>query len=403
MSRAQRAREVQEAIDAAVLRILPLHGVDGLALTKVAEAAGLSNGPLYGRYDSSEDIALDLWDRLLRAHFVQLTTALANWLTDPDASMPTDLVTELESPSPETIAAVEIIAVARRFPLLADSVRDEIERVLETLCAEHPKFPDTILLPAISALVGITMYRGMLPSALVDWPRALGFVRDAANAPDVRAGTRLDAVPVELSIPTATTGDENLDAFVDAVMTVVSRVGFERTTAHRIARAAGHSFSTAYSHAGSKDELMRMAIGAMIAQIINTGDVIFMDLSGEDYVRAVVSLQRGLTADSNRALRQLRVESLLAAAHDEHLGDALRAILSDALGRVSTVFEGSRTAIDDAITTWHLSRAAGMGLVTVSLAAPRLADLDWTPFARVAQHVIERTVFSLVPGRPGAN
>ncbi len=393
---------MQDAIDAAALEILPRHGVDGLALTKVAEAAGLSNGPLYGRYDSSEDIALDLWDRFLREHFERLVTELAAWVADPSAAMSSSLHAELTAPSTATIAAVEIIAVARRFPLLADSVREQIERLLTRLRTDHPEFPETILAPAISVPIGITMYRGLLPSSSVDWPRALDSVRGATNDMKVRSGVTLDAPAIELTIPTASTGDATLDAFVDAVMSVVSRVGYERTTAHRIARAAGHSFSTAYAHASSKDELMRMAISLMIAQIISTGDVVFLELTGDDYVRSVVALQRGLTADSNRGLRQLRVESLLAAAHDETLGAALRASLTAALEGVSTVFDATLGSLDDAITTWHLSRAVGMGLVTASLAAPRLADLDWTPFARVAQHVIDEKVFTLVPGRAGS-
>ncbi len=66
VSRAQKTREVQEAITASALELLAAFGVDGLALTKIAAHAGMSNGPLYGRYDSAEDVALELWEEKLR-------------------------------------------------------------------------------------------------------------------------------------------------------------------------------------------------------------------------------------------------------------------------------------------------------------------------------------------------
>ena len=397
ISRAERARNVQTAIDAAALDLLCTHGLDGLALTKVAELASLSNGPLYGRYDSPEDIALDLWERCAREHFTTAVIEFADWLTTTGSDAPELGTRELEQPSPLTIAAVEIVAVARRFPLLADTVRTDLEALLTALARRRPELPTTLTTTALTVTIGRVMLRGLLPDEHTDWSRGAGFLRDVITDASKRTGPSYAPDPLALTMPSAASGDERLDVFIDAVASVVSRVGYERATAQRIARAAGQSFSSAYAHADSKDALMRAAISATIEQLIATGDVAFADLGGEDYLRAVVALERGLCSDTNRAIRTLRVETFLAALHHPELGEVLRASLTGALEFISSLFDPSLGSVADARAVWHVSRCVGIGTVTLSLAVPGLVDLDWTPFARLAQLVMEETVFGLIP------
>jgi len=144
VSRAQKTREVQEAITASALALLAANGVDGLALTKIAAHAGMSNGPLYGRYDSAEDVALELWESTLSDHYRKLILAFDEFASSPDAEPSEWLLSELTKPSTLTAAAVEVVAVARRLPLLADTIRSDIDSLFAKICENSPFLPPAL-------------------------------------------------------------------------------------------------------------------------------------------------------------------------------------------------------------------------------------------------------------------
>lgn len=394
LSRAQKTIEVQQRIDAAALEVLSTTGVDGLALTKVATAAGLSNGPLYGRYDSGEDIALELWEGGLRRHAARLMSEVDDYTSTAD-SVPSEwLVEQLTTPSAETIAAAEIIAVARRFPMLAETIRNDLDHELNWLRERHPDIPFALLLTRITIPIGAVLYHGLLPTDRPPWIEALTLARDAQFHPEFWDSPSRDRDATELPVPTPDTGDVILDEFVTAVMKVVARVGFEKTSSQRVARAAGHSFSSVYAHVQSKDDLMMFAIGATIDQIVTVGDQAFIGLQGEEYLDGVVALANGLVSDTNRTMRQLRAETLVAASHHPQLGDVIRDSFRSSLDLVANLLGTDEPAvIGPVIAFWHLTRAAGMGLTVLSLNTSTLPGTNWMPYARAAQHLANTTFF----------
>ena len=385
VSRAQKTREVQEAITASGLELLAANGVDGLALTKIAAHAGMSNGPLYGRYDSAEDVALELWEEKLRDHYKRLILEFDTFASSKDSEPSEWLLEELETPSALTAAAIEVVAVARRFPLLVDSVRDEVEALFQHICAAHPEIPPAVCSLRLTVPTGCILTSRSVPKSRPPWKEILLRFRQSALDPKNLNQQGLSATPVLLSIPTPDTGDVGLDEFVSAVMEVVARVGFEKTTAHRVARAAGHSFSSAYTHVGTKDELMHMAISQMMAQIWQTGTASFLELGPEEYKKAIIALQNGLVAESNRPIRQLRTETTVAMRHHTDLAAAGRKRTAASLAIVSDAVEKAYPdAVDAAAAFWHITAASGIGTVSLSLLADSFRNLDWTPVAAVA-------------------
>lgn len=395
VSRAQKTREVQQAITASALELLAANGVDGLALTKIATHAGMSNGPLYGRYDSAEDVALELWDEKLRDHFKRLILEFDTFASSTDSKPSEWLLQELETPSALTAAALEIVAVARRFPLLVDSVRDEVDSLFQHICAEHPDIPPSICSLRLTVPTGCVLTSRSVPKTRPPWKEILLRFRESALDPANLNQQGLTASPVSLSIPAPDTGDVGLDEFVYAVMEVVARVGFEKTTAHRVARAAGHSFSSAYTHVGTKDELMHMAIGQMMTQIWRTGTASFIELGPEEYKTAIIALQCGLVAESNRPIRQLRTETTVAMRHHTDLATAGRKRTAASLAIVSDAFEkadpAATAAAADAAAFWFLTAASGIGTVSLSLLTDAFRNLDWTPVAAVAYEMAYAT------------
>ncbi|CAB4545452.1 unannotated protein [freshwater metagenome] len=392
VSRAQKTREVQEAITASALELLAANGVDGLALTKIAAHAGMSNGPLYGRYDSAEDVALELWEEQLRDHYKRLILEFDTFASSKDSEPSEWLLQELDTPSALTAAAIEIVCVARRFPLLVDSVRDEVDSLFQHICAEHPDIPPAICSLRLTVPTGCVVNSRSVPKSRPPWMAILLRFRDSALDPANLNQQGLTASPVSLSIPAPDTGDVGLDEFVSAVMEVVARVGFEKTTAHRVARAAGHSFSSAYTHVGTKDELMHMAIGQMMTQIWQTGTASFLELSPEGYKTAILALQFGLLSESNRPIRQLRTETTVAMRHHTDLAAAGRKRTAASLAIVlDAVEKADPAATEDAAAFWYLTAANGMGTVSLSLLTDSFRDIDWTSLAAVAYEMAYAT------------
>ena len=394
---------MQEAITASALELLAANGVDGLALTKIAAHAGMSNGPLYGRYDSAEDVALELWDEKLGDHYKQLILEFDAFASSNDSEPTEWLLEELEAPSALTAAAVEIVAVARRFPLLVDSVRDEVEALFQTICAAHPDIPPAVCSLRLTVPTGCVLTSRSVPKTRPPWKEILLRFRQSALDPKNLNQQGLTATPVSFSMPAPDTGDVGLDEFVSAVMEVVARVGFEKTTAHRVARAAGHSFSSAYTHVGTKDELMHMAIGQMMTQIWQTGTASFLELGPEGYKNAIVALQCGLVAESNRPIRQLRTETTVAMRHHTDLAAAGRKRTAASLAIVSDAVEKSYPAAAAAAAAfWYLTAASGIGTVSLSLLTDTFRNLDWAPVAAVAYEMAYATTIEPLSKLPKA-
>jgi hypothetical protein len=130
---------------------------------------------------------------------------------------------------------------------------------------------------------------------------------------------------------------------------------------------------------------MHMAIGQMMTQIWRTGTASFLELSPEEYKTAIIALQIGLIAESNRPIRQLRTETTVAMRHHTDLAAAGRKRTAASLAIVlDAVEKADPAATEDAAAFWFLTAANGIGTVSLSLLTDTFRDLDWTPVAAVA-------------------
>lgn len=378
-------------ISAAAFELLASNGVDGLALTKVAAAAGLSTGPLYNRYDSGEDIALELWEESIRDHGARMIGDLATYLFSPEGELSEFLDEELLEFSSATIAYSEMMAVARRFPLLIDPLRDELERQIGILADSAPNLPMSIAAVPISLLLGLPAVRDVHPPCRIRWRDVL------AIAKSIIAERETWDLPARASqIPTyepvrPRTGDETLDVFVAAVMDVVSKVGYERTSAHRVARSAGRSFSSAYSHIGSKHELMIYALTATIEQTMTVGGADYLVESRDGYIDRMSSMWNLLVTDQARSVRHLRIETVLAANHHPDLREAMRSKIARDLAelpiRLGRDLDDDK--IDRANTLWCMIRALGTGQIVIINTTPILNDINWTSYSAAGRRLVE--------------
>lgn len=402
VSRAQKNRDTDEAIKSAALELVATTGVDGLALTKIADRAGFTTGALYNRFDSPEDVALELWETVLRDQFLRLVREFDEFMSSTDAEPSEWLLGELTDPSDLTAGAIETVAVARRFPLLVDSVRSDVDTVFRTLRSAPPDRPAAIRAIVLTIPVGCVLTSRYAPESRPPWRSKLLRLRSLAHDPSHLHRPPVRVEPTRIEYPAPDTGDAVLDDFVAAVMQVVARVGFERAAANRIARTAGHSFSSAYVHVRSKDELMHLAIGRLI-ELWLARSTRFASLDEDEYVTANVAWQQGLADDGNRAVRQFRAETVMAMRHHADLADTGRRCTEAAVDRYTAPLTGlDPSTIESAAGLWYLVDAHGVGLITLSLLIDAFATVDWTPAAQMAFEMVHEAIIEPLRGLAGA-
>jgi AcrR family transcriptional regulator len=401
VSRSQRSKEISEQILATALSLLATDGVDGMTMQRIAARAELSNGPLYGRYDTPEDILIDLWETELRPQLGWILAELSSWSAGTDPEPPARLLAELSEPSEQSQALIETLAVVRRYPFAGETIRSDVKHDLEGFVEAQPELPASVSLGQLTMVLG-SFFLGPifleiekdLATVVLGFIRALGQQRDAF-------GTQVgEVVPMEVPLPRPDTGDEAVDAFVAAVIQVVAQTGFERATTHRIARVAKRSYSSSYSHFASKDDLMAYALTAMIDKIFSVSFFVIHELPPEERLGATVATIQAYVSDQNRLWRQLRVESVVAARHHPDLGGALRANFEvnrdravDTMGGVSML---GPDAIEGVIDSWHLIRTLGFGLSVLFCATGSDDHLDWTPGVAALVAVLRASI----PGAP---
>jgi AcrR family transcriptional regulator len=114
--RSASSQENDERLLDAALDEIACVGIDRLGMSSVARRAGLTTGALYGRYENVNELAADVWTTRVRDAQFQFLDHAVRRLVDGDVSIAVaDVVRELSVPTRATIAALELLATARRI------------------------------------------------------------------------------------------------------------------------------------------------------------------------------------------------------------------------------------------------------------------------------------------------
>ncbi len=121
----------ERLLEAALVEIADV-GIDRLGMSGVARRAGLTTGALYGRYENVYELAAAVWTTRVRdTHFALLDRAVRA-LVDDDRSIPLgEVIQELVCPSRSTVAALELLATARRIDELDEVVTPAVEEWMQ--------------------------------------------------------------------------------------------------------------------------------------------------------------------------------------------------------------------------------------------------------------------------------
>lgn len=332
------------------------HGVDALGPTAVARRAGLTTGAVYGRYEDTTELVVDLW-------LNGLADAVADFFVTPFTAVPDVLAT----PPTPLVVGLETVAVAGRDNALAEVVHPPLVELIERLGA-GPGASD----PAHRArvLLGLAITCGLV--LLGDWGPAGGAVtrpvpllegEPGALGVEAAGGGEIDwegaAVrihrqllsestwPEAPSDPTSDAGrspwfpsrdeldpdDPTRSHLLFAAMEVIARSGVQRATVSRIARRAGLSHGAIYGPFGSKEDLVADAVRIVSAMLGESDARLGTELlsrTGNFGSAGRVLLSDGGSPE-RRLWRQFRLECFvaqryqpqIAASLDESLGPLL--------------------------------------------------------------------------------
>lgn len=388
------------------LRLLGTAGLDRFTFSDVAKETGLSRAPIYARYDSPEDVAVELWQSTLRGELVRLFELSAEWHRGDAPEPSTELVEEFTTPSLAMSAVVEVMAVARRFPTLQDIVETSLDELIDKYLAGH-EGPPSIAISQLSVALGSVFLAPVLgPTSPEGWWSALPMLRDFSRdttAWDVPA-VILD--PFEIPTTFAPTGDEIFDEFQPAINRVIARVGYEHATANRISREAGRTFNLLYAGFDSKEALMERVVQLWVDAGVDLALVPFIGVSPEKYVERSVASARSLVADVNRQFRNHRNEMVLAARHHPRIGADMARRYLEAASAGLRLFDAHYSGMDEEIgrdigRVGSLVRSNGFGLCLLASCTRTLEGLEWTPASTALQHLSWNRVIGRMSPRRG--
>jgi len=384
--------ETTELLLDAALQGVAEDGVDRSTLPVVAKRAGTSIGPLYSRFDNTDDLLAALWTAELRDHLLALFEHVAAWLVSGDAAAGTWLEREVTQPSTHSQALLETLAAVRRYPYSGDTVvRDATTAHRAFMEAVRP-IPEVTAGYALAAVCGALFLHPLLSSeARTDTTDFLRIIRVLVTERPI-ADVTTDLV-VTLPMPVVTGGDEVPDLFLNAALEVIGRGGYEHASSTRIARAAGLSASRVYAFFESKDQLAAQALHTIVDQVVGANALAFVGVDESTYRQMVLAAGRALCDPAATPVRRLRMECVLAARHHPEIHADTRRAFDRAERMVAETFrrvapDGSDDALHSVRSLWHLVRNFGFGILPVHEASGALRpDLDLVPLAAALPEV----------------
>jgi AcrR family transcriptional regulator len=408
--RRRNAAANDELLDQVSLDLISQHGVDGLSFSEISEKTGLSRAPIYARFDSPEDVAVDLWSKTLLSHLDHLLSLNAAWYSGSETQPSAELLQELSAPSTKSNSLVEVLAVARRFPYLQDVVARDFSLRIENY-VEQSKVPRAAAVTQMSVLLG-TLFLAPIFNSVVSvltpvisegWKDALPIAREILGSENTWSVEPIVVTPIELPLPVTEFNDELLNAFVPATMTVISRSGYEHASANRISREAGRAFNAVYEKFPNKEALMERVVSAWVEDGVNTSFTPFLGITEDEFIVRSVTQGRSLVAEINRPFRNLRNEMTLAARHHQNIAEDMVELYARAAQNgydaSALTFSGSKTNLFQELgRLGSLVRSNGSGLCLMGSCVGTLADIDWTPAStKYVESLYRRVIAKLTP------
>ena len=246
-------------------------GLDELSASSVAKLSGLSTGSIYSRFEDTDEMAIALWDQVVRQPFKQRLQRGVDYIYAPNSARlgideESTFKADFETPDELSKLGVEFLVVAKRNSAIGEVVIPEVSQWFDEFGLNQPntEINNAAIALGLSASIG-TALRAFALGANPDWLAIAGGVRDAATS--ASRATPLTRPP-DLPLPglfEIQTGNPVRDALISAVGQVVANSGYARATISRIVRKSGLSNGSLYNLYENKEELTDDAMQMTLA------------------------------------------------------------------------------------------------------------------------------------------
>ena len=246
-------------------------GLDELSAGSIAKLCGLSTGSIYSRFEDTDEMAIALWEQVVRQPFKQRLQRGVDYIYTPNSARlgideEATFKADFETPDELSKLGVEFLVVAKRNSAIGEVVIPEVSQWFNEfgLNQASTEINNAAVALGLSASIG-TALRAFALGANPDWLAIAGGVRDAATA--ASRATPLARAP-DLPLPGVfeiQTGNPVRDALISAVGQVVATSGYARATISRIVRKSGLSNGSLYNLYENKEELTDDAMQMTLA------------------------------------------------------------------------------------------------------------------------------------------
>ncbi len=244
----------------AILRNAVDNGLDELSIGQVAKLSGLTTGAIYGRFEDRDEMAIELWQSVVKEPFKARLNRNVDYIYSQNSSLlgiddEATFKADFETPDDLSKLGVEFLVVAKRNSAFGEVVIPEVSRWFNEfgLNQANTEINNAAVALGLSASVG-TALRTFALGANPDWLAIAGGVRDAAAASRATPLTR----PPDLLTPGVIeiqTANPVRTALVNAVAEVVAKSGYANATISRIVRRAGVTNGSLYNLYADKEAL----------------------------------------------------------------------------------------------------------------------------------------------------
>lgn len=322
-ARSTRARINDEAIRKAAVREITRVGVDHVSLRDVSHRAGLTHGATYGRFESVEELLVDVWRSTLHHHLTSMFELCLSAAQNPSTITLSSLMERLRLADEGDRAAVELLLTSRRVPDLAEECDTFVRNYLE---------PDNGTTVRSSAVFSRAVFLFGIAMARLFADEQFGFDGDFQNSFGALLMEALRHDPAEIP-PWSENCDRLLYDFeahnrdilpqghtlraqlTRSTYSVVGKSGYVRATISRIARRANCSPGGIYKAHHSKEDLTIGAFSDVILdRWVNLSDI--AHVLDDDFLSALL---RSETDPENERRRNFFLEMLLASGHNDIL------------------------------------------------------------------------------------
>ena len=309
----------------AILRNAIDRGLDELSNSEVAKLAGLTTGAIYGRFEDRDEMAIELWQSVVKQPFKARLQRNVEYLhaRQHDAqsgyrsnlpSIERTALIQKDFESPDEIAKLgaEFLVVARRNIAIGEVVTPEVTNWFSEfgLSETNNAIDNAAIAIGLSASVGAALRTFVLKSNM-NWLTIADGLRAAATEATPIAPKIESPLPAWVN---PKTDNPVRTALISAVAEVVAKSGYANATISRIVRRAGLTNGSLYNLYADKEALTDDAMQ------------IFLNLSSDanraGNLRATTNLRgdRGLAASfvlgllpSRRMWLDFRLECLIAS------------------------------------------------------------------------------------------